>query len=216
MRYPEMKTTEELSAKWLCVVRKAFAESDGSGKKVGEVLGETFGAGLDEKLVGQARCEGCGGTAESQGRRSRNWGSILGQLRLKPRYAFCDDCKQGIAPAQKALGLSDSNFTPRLEEVTTMMAATVPFGMAKTLVGKLCGIDASIKGIEEMVERRAEAVQRLDAEEAVRCAPYDAKGLPVESQRRPADTVPESEAPKVAYLRAPGWRALLGAIRMEA
>ncbi len=254
-----MKTTEELSAMWLDVVRKAFAESDGSAKEVGKVLGARLGARvgaalvegfaelaayagsamgedataideeeaavaasrrvvrpvlqaklqarvevLDAKLVGQAQCEGCAGTAESQGRRGRSWDSTLGPLWLKRRYALCDDCKQGIAPAQKALGFSDSDFTPRLEEVTTMMAATVPFGMAKTLVGKLCGADVSIKGIEEMVERRAEAVQRLDAEEAVTCAPYDETGLPVESQRRPADTVPASEAPRVAYLEMDG------------
>jgi hypothetical protein len=89
---------------------------------------------LDEKLVGQAICWGCKGTAESQGRRSRSWDSILGPLSLKRRYAFCDDCKKGVAPAQQALGLTDSDFTPRLEEVTTMMATTVPFGMATTLV----------------------------------------------------------------------------------
>ena len=30
VRYPEMKTTEDLSVKWLAVVRNAFAKSDGS------------------------------------------------------------------------------------------------------------------------------------------------------------------------------------------
>lgn len=254
-----MKTTEDSSAKWVCVVRDALAKSDGSAKEVAKELATTLGFGvavalvegiaelvayagaalgdeasaidaeeaavvasrrmvrpvlqaklqarldaLDEKLVGLAVCPGCKGTSESQGRRSRSWASILGPLRLKRRYAFCDDCKQGVAPAQKALGLSDSEFTPRLEEVMTMMATTVPFGMAITLVGKLCGIEVSVKGVEEMVERRAEAVQQLDAEEAKTCAPFDDTGLPVKSQQRPADTVPEGEAPKVAYLEVDG------------
>ena len=254
-----MKTTEELSAKLLSVVREAFAKSDGSAKEVAKELGAVLGAGvgaafveglwelaaytaaatgeeagaideeeaaivaarrvvrpvlqaklqarldaLDEKLVGQAVCPGCKDSAESQGRRSRSWDSILGPLRLKRRYAFCDDCKQGVAPAQKALGLTDSDFTPRLEEVTTMMGTTVPFGMARTLVRKLCGIEVSIKGVEEMVERRAVAVQQLDAEEAKTCAPLDDTGLPVQSQQRPADTVPESQTPEVAYLEIDG------------
>lgn len=159
---------------------------------------------LDVKLVGLATCAGCEATAESQGRRSRSWASILGPLRLKRRYAFCDECKQGVAPAQKALGLTDSEFTPRLEEVTTMMATTVPFGMATTLVGKLCGIEVSVKGAEEMVDRRAAAALQLDAEEAKTCAALDDTGLPVKTQQRPADTVPEGDAPKVAYLEIDG------------
>ena len=254
-----MKTTEDLSVKWLAVVRDAFARSDESARGVakelatalgegrgaafveglselaayaGAAMGEEAGAideeeaaivaarrvvrpvlqaklqarleALDEKLAGQAVCPGCKDTAESQGRRSRSWDSILGPLRLKRRYAFCDDCKQGVAPAQKALGLTDSDFTPRLEEVTTMMATTVPFGMARTLVSKLCGIEVSIKGVEEMVERRAEAVQQLDAEEAKACAPFDATGLPVKSQQLPTGTVPASDIPEVAYLEIDG------------
>ncbi len=259
MRYPAMKTTEDLSAKWIGVVREAFERSDGSAKGLAKELSTTLGSGLgaavvegiaalaeyasvvlgdeasaldaeeeavvsarrivlpvlqtklqarldvlDEKLAGQAVCLGCQGTAESQGRRSRSWDSILGPLRLKRRYAFCDDCKQGVAPAQNSLGLTDSDFTPRLEEVTTMMATTVPFGMATALVRKLCGIEVSIKGVEEMVERRAEAVQRLEAEEAKSCAPFDGKGLPVERQQLPAGSAPVSDAPEVAYLEIDG------------
>ena len=159
---------------------------------------------LDEELAGKAVCPGCKSTAESQGRRSRKWGSLLGLLRLKRRYAYCEDCEQGVAPGQKALGLSDSDFTPRLEEVTTMMATTVPFGMAVSLVEKLCGIEVSVKGAEEMVERRAQTVLALDAGDAKTCAPFEKTGLPVSTQQRPADTVPQSEVPKVAYLEVDG------------
>jgi len=85
-----------------------------------------------------------------------------------------------------------------------MMATTVPFGMATSLVEKLCGIEVSVKGVEEMVERRAESVLRLDEEEAKRCAPFDERGLPVSTQQRPVDTVPKGEAPQVAYLEVDG------------
>jgi hypothetical protein len=159
---------------------------------------------LDRELTGKAVCSRCESTAESQGRRARQWGSLLGPLRLKRRYASCEKCEQGVAPAQKVLGFSDSDFTPRLEEVTTMMAATVPFGMATTLVEKLCGIEVSVKGAEEMVERRAEAVLSLDADDAKTCAPFNETGLPVSAQQRPLDTVPDSQVPKVAYLEADG------------
>ncbi len=37
-----------------------------------------------------------------------------------------------------------------------MIAATVPYGLAMKLVASLCGIEVSVKGVEQMVERRAE------------------------------------------------------------
>ena len=159
---------------------------------------------LDQEYEGKALCTECKGVAQSEGRRSRRWGSLLGRIELKRRYASCDKCKTGTAPAQKPLGLSESDFTPRLEEVTTMLATTVPYGMATSLVEKLCGIEVSIKGAEEMTERRGEAVLLQNAVEAKMCAPYDDKGLPVPKQKRPKDTVPGDEAPKVAYLEADG------------
>jgi hypothetical protein len=72
------------------------------------------------------------------------------------------------------------------------------------LVEKLCGIQVSVKGVEEMVERRAEAVVALDAELARTCTPFEETGLPVSAQQRPPDTVPQSEVPKVAYLEVDG------------
>ena len=70
---------------------------------------------------------------------------------MKRRYVYCANCDVGAAPAQKALGLSDSDFTPRLEEVCTMLATTVPHGMAVTIASKVCGVDVSIKAVEDMI-----------------------------------------------------------------
>jgi len=161
---------------------------------------------LDAQSVGQTCCPKCKQFAESEGRRRRTWKGVLGLLRLKRRYACCQtsECDTGIAPAQMALGLSESEFTPRLEELCTMLATTVPFGMAVTLASKMCGIDVSIKAVEDMVERRAAEVQKRDREQAERLTPFDAKGLPVPQQERPADAVAPSATPKVAYMDIDG------------
>lgn len=159
---------------------------------------------LDKEGQGKALCLDCGGVAQSEGRRARRWGSLVGSIELKRRYATCDKCKSGIAPAQKPLGLSESDFTPRLEEVTTMLATTVPYGMATSLVEKLCGIEVSIKGAEEMTWRRGEAVLSQNAAEAEKCAAFDETGLPVPKQERPKDTVAKDKIPKVAYVEIDG------------
>ena len=51
MRYPQMKNTEDSSAKWVGVVRGAFAKSDGSAKGVGKELAGSVGSGLAAALV---------------------------------------------------------------------------------------------------------------------------------------------------------------------
>lgn len=159
---------------------------------------------LDARNVGQTCCSECGQVMESQGRRARGWKGLLGPLRLTRRYAYCETCEMGIAPAQKALGLPESEFTPRFEEVCTMLGTTVPHGMAVTLASKICGVDVSIKAVENMVERRGAEVQRRDREQAEKLAPFDAKGLPVPQQERPADAVPPNTTPKIAYLEVDG------------
>ena len=159
---------------------------------------------LDEQQAGATRCAECDRPMESQGRRSRSWNGVLGPLRLKRRYSHCPPCGKGRALAQEALGLQEGDFTPRLEEVCTMMATTVPFGMATELVAKLCGIEVSVKAVEDMVERRAQQVAAQDHAEAQRCAPFDPEGLPVPTQERPVEAVPEKQAPRVAYLELDG------------
>jgi Uncharacterised protein family (UPF0236) len=159
---------------------------------------------LDVDSAGQTCCAKCGGVAESQGRRARGWKGVLGHLALKRRYVWCETCEIGAAPAQQKLGLSDGEFTPRLEEVCTMLATTVPHGMAVTLAHKTCGIDVSIKAVEDMIERRGAEVQRRDREEAGKLGPYDPTGLPVPNQVRPTDAVAPSATPKVAYLETDG------------
>jgi hypothetical protein len=159
---------------------------------------------LDAAQRGACACASCGGPALSQGRRPRRWASTLGVLALRRRYSHCEKCDEGVVPAQKAVGLTDSDFTPRLEEVCTLMATTVPFGMATSLVGKLCGVEVSVKAVQDMTERRGEEVLALEAERAKEYAPFDEKGLPVPTQQRPPDAVPETAIPEVAYLEVDG------------
>jgi hypothetical protein len=161
---------------------------------------------LDEQVVGRSMCGGCGGVAESQGRRRRGWASLLGALTLRRRYSYCGACEAGVSPSQMALGLPNGHFTPRFDEVATMMATTVPYEMATTLLSKICGVDLSKKALEGMTEERGRAVlEQLDAD-AKRFAPYDETGLPTPTQTLPPRD-PEMEPVDegdVAYIEMDG------------
>ena len=150
------------------------------------------------------RCVTCDMTMPSQGRRSRRWLSSLGQLELRRRYCDCGTCGQGRAPAQDALGLGASEFTPRLEEVCTLMSTTVPFGMARDLVEQVCGIQVSTKGVQEMSDRRGTRVLKRLKSEAQAQQPFDDSGLCREGVSRPSGTVIEEATPRCAYLEMDG------------
>jgi hypothetical protein len=157
---------------------------------------------IDAQTPRQTRCLQCEAVAQSQGRRSRPWSSITGEIKLTRRYAYCKKCKQGRSLAQEALGISWSPFTPKLEEVCTLMATTVPHGMAVGLVDKLLGLRVSERGMQQMVERRAQHLEATLHQEAEQYAHCDSAGLPVAVQKRPDDSVPK--APEVAYLEMDG------------
>ncbi len=157
---------------------------------------------LDARSCGETKCLGCDATAESQGRRSRPWISLTGKVELTRRYAYCEACKHGRAPAQESLGMSASKFTPRLEEICTLMATTVAHGMAVELVDKMLGIQISELGMQQMVERRAQRLEEMLLDESARHRPYDDTGLPVAKQSRPDDSV--TTVAEVAYLEMDG------------
>ena len=113
----------------------------------------------------QERCQGCGGEALAQGRRTRSWDSTLGELDLKRRYFWCQDCQSGFSPAQEKVSLGESDFTPAFEEVTSLMATTLPHAMAVEVLHQLLGVEVSAKAAKSITSRRgAEVVERIDKE----------------------------------------------------
>lgn len=158
---------------------------------------------VDEATKGQATCTQCGGKASSHGRPSRMWESTLGTLKLKRRWSLCPDVEhtQGRSLAQEALMLPEGDYTALLDEAITLVATTVPHGMAVQLVGKIMGVEVSNHAVQDAVERRAERVVELLDEDATEHRPFEDNGLE-RKVNRPTDAV--EEAPEVAYIEIDG------------
>ena len=146
-------------------------------------------------------CQQCHGRCVSQGKRGRTWHSTMGRLQLQRRYAWCARCEQGQAPAQRAVGLPDSDFTAGLAEVTTLLATSVPHAQAVQLVGQLLGVEVSVQAVQHSVAQRAAAVIRLQDEEAQEVQDYQEKWGQSPPYLAPA-TAPAADT--VAYLELDG------------
>lgn len=155
---------------------------------------------VDEPMT-EVKCPGCGHRANSQGRRERNWQSTVGELRLLRRYWWCEPGKAGCTPAQLQVGLPASHYTAGLEEVTTLMATTVPHQMAVGLVEKLLGLEVSSQGVKSSVERRAEQVIKLEDTQA-----QEIKLFEEQSEKSPPYITEQAAAKQieVAYLEVDG------------
>jgi hypothetical protein len=71
--------------------------------------------------------------------------------------------------------LPESDYTAGLEEVTTLMATTVPHQMAVDVVEKLLGVEVGAQGVKSSVQRRARRVIQWQDEEAGEIKAFEEK-----------------------------------------
>lgn len=150
---------------------------------------------------GPQHCVFCDAVAPSQGLRSRTVASSLGPLRLRRAYCYCADCGVGAFPDEKAIGLTDNRFTPRLAESVTQLSTVLPFQVATQMCASLIGVEVSVHGAEILVEQRGAAVSLLRCAELKDLRPHDADGG-ARKIVRPPDAC--DKAPDVAYFEADG------------
>jgi hypothetical protein len=89
-----------------------------------------------------------------------------------------------------------------MEEVCTLVATTVPYQMAATLIEKLTGAHVSETALQNMIERRGKAVLEREQQQADKYTPFQENGLPVDIQQVPDDAL--LTGPEVAYLELDG------------
>ena len=156
---------------------------------------------IDDQWKRGSVCPACGAAGNSVGRRRRAWVSAFGAVSLVRRWSDCTQEKGGWSVAQKRLLLPDGDYTPRLDEMMTMLAAVTTHEGACKLCEGLLGVTVSEHAIQDAVERRGEALVRLDDVDAARFIPWEANGLP-RATKRPTAAV--EKAPNVAYLEVDG------------
>ena len=156
--------------------------------------------------TGPVDCTMCGGVAPSEGWRRRTLLSSLGAVTLRRPYHYCSPCGTGWFASEAAIGLDSSKWTPKLGEMITKLSTVAPYGMATEICTSLVGAPVSVRGAEQLVERRAAFVSLRASLEAGRLAPHDRKGF-ARHIVRPADAV--KKPPNTAYFETDGVFAMV-------
>jgi hypothetical protein len=114
-----------------------------------------FNADSSDHMDPTLRCD-CGKMARYAGRHEKTFHSVLGPLRLERAYYYCDACKAGLCPRDRALGLENSSLSPAVTRMVGLVGAMVSFVEGSELMREL----AAVRVDPKQVERTAEALGR--------------------------------------------------------
>ena len=125
-------------------------------------------------LGSRAPCR-CGGEAQFTGRRTKQFHSVLGPLRLQRAYYYCPACGHGFFPRDQHLGIENTSLSPALTRMIGTVGALVSFQEGRELLRELAGVVVDAK----QVERTAEALgEEITEDERHHSEPLESVPLP--------------------------------------
>ena len=94
----------------------------------------------------------CGKRARYVERRSKNFETVLGTLRLERAYYHCRRCEQGFCPRDHCLGLNKTSLSPALRRMTAAVGCSTSFHEGSDLLWELAGVRVDAKQVERVSE----------------------------------------------------------------
>ena len=151
-----------------------MALRQGTLRLAARALEQRLNADTSDEVGSRMPCR-CGGEAQFAGRRSKQFHSVLGPLRLERAYYHCSSCGHGFCPQDRHLGIENTSLSPALTRMTGTVGAMVSFQEGSELLQELAGVVVEAK----QVERTAEALgQEIAEDERHHCEPLDTLPLP--------------------------------------
>src|SRR6516165_12087186 len=135
---------------------------------------QRLNADTSDELGSRVPCR-CGGEAHFAGRRSQQFHSVLGPLRLERAYYHCSSCGHGCCPRDRQLGMENTSLSPALTRMTGTVGAMVSFQEGSELLQELVGVVVDAKQVERIAEALGEEIA---ADEQRHSEPLDTLPLP--------------------------------------
>src|SRR5215470_13364760 len=151
-----------------------MALRQGTLRLAARAIEQRLNADTSDEVGSRIPCR-CGGEAQFAGRRSKQFHSVLGPLRLERAYYYCSSCGHGCCPRDRHLGIENTSLSPALTRMTGTVGAMVSFQEGSELLQELAGVIVDAK----QVERTAEALgQEIAEDERHHSEPLDTLPLP--------------------------------------
>ncbi len=119
----------------------------------------------------EAVCPDCGEPLVRRKRRSRQFQTIYGAIRVEREYGYCRQCAVWVAPADTVWGLQDQGeLSPLLCDGVSWMATVVPAVAVSQALEKMLGVPvcpAQVDRVTKRVGARAVAARHQETDQAL-------------------------------------------------
>lgn len=146
--------------------KASLAEWEG---KVSELGRGCFGVVLEVAIEGRRqveeeglRCQ-CGGQLRYKGEQRRKQETLVGEVRWRRGYYYCQACGQGRYPMDQSLGVAGGQFSEGVQEKAARLGVTLPFREAAQELDELMGISMSARELARITEGRGRILEEKEA-----------------------------------------------------
>jgi hypothetical protein len=116
-------------------------------------------AALEQRTV---VCPQCGRTLSARGPQERTVETLVGAIRLRRPYVYCERCQRGSAPLDVALELTERRKQPDVQQAAVKLTKEVPYETACELFEELTGLPLSVHTAHAVTQAVAEGLTVLD------------------------------------------------------
>ncbi len=78
--------------------------------------------------------------------------TVLGTIKLRRAYYYCDDCGKGVLPRDEQLDLVGTSFSPGVRRMMGRMGGKESFNEARCDIAEMAGIKVETKSVERVAE----------------------------------------------------------------
>lgn len=115
----------------------------------------------------------CGAAAQYREQRSKQILTVVGRATVTRAYYLCGDCHQGQFPADAALDIVDTEFSPGVRRMQALTGQDSPFRHGREHMKLLAGLEVTAKSIERVAEAIGADIARLEQQEIDRAMQLD-------------------------------------------
>jgi hypothetical protein len=109
-----------------------------------------------------AACPQCGQILSARGPQERTVETLVGAIRLRRPYFYCERCQLGTTPLDEALGLTARRKQPDVQKAAVQLTKEVPYETACELFEELTGLPLSAHLAHEVTQEVAAGLTVVD------------------------------------------------------
>jgi len=115
----------------------------------------------------------CGHRASYRQMRARRVLTVVGEVELLRAWYLCPHCHHGQCPADAALDIERTDFSPGVRRMLALVGAEAPFDHARRHIELLAGLEVTAKAVERAAESTGEDIAQRELQQIRRAVQLD-------------------------------------------